>query len=229
MVEELNRSIVALTLVGMGIMGALRGAKNKAVRSLAIAAASRRELTGATLTVLGDSFTAGPEAFPYKLATHMGWAVRYVDGQGGTGYVAGASTYPERVKDLPRADVLLISGGYNDTWNVVTGTKTIAEVQQAVDATLGAAHRVGARVIVVGPFWSRLEPVPAEAYAINDYVRGAAHSRGFQFVDVLTDNWVTPENRAGVISEDNTHPSPRGQAYIAERLAATLPESLPAA
>lgn len=173
---------------------------------------------------MGDSFTAGPDAFPRKLADRMGWAVRYIDGQGGTGYVAGPSTYPERIKDLAavRADVLLISGGYNDTWNVVAGTKSMTEVRAAVDATLDDAVKAGSRVIVVGPFWSRLEPVPAEANSINDYIHGAARSHGFQFVDVLTDNWVTPENRAAIISEDNTHPSPAGQDYIAERLAAAV-------
>jgi lysophospholipase L1-like esterase len=176
---------------------------------------------------MGDSFTAGPDAFPRKLADRMGWAVRYIDGQGGTGYVAGPSTYPERIKDLAavRADVLLISGGYNDTWNVVTGTKSMTEVRAAVDATLDDASKAGSRVIVLGPFWSRLEPVPAEAYEINDYIHGAALSHGFQFVDVLTDNWVTPENRAGIISEDNTHPSPAGQDYIAERLAEAVAAS----
>jgi lysophospholipase L1-like esterase len=209
-------------------MGALRGSKNKAVRRWSIAAASRQELPGTTLTALGDSFTEGAEAFPRKLAERMGWAVRYVDGQGGTGYVAGAMTYPERIRDLPPADVLLISGGYNDTWNVVTGTKTITQFQAAIDATLDAARQIAPKVVVIGPFWTRREETPAEAYAINDYVHGAALARSFRFVDVLTDNWVTPENRAGIISEDDTHPSQAGQDYIADRLAVLLVTSAPA-
>lgn len=205
----------------MGIVSALRSVKNQTARKAAIKAASTVQPQGITLTVMGDSFTEGPGAFPGKLAERLGWTVRYVDGQGGTGYVAGPMTYPERIKDLAtvRADVLLISGGYNDTWNVVTGTKALTQVKEAVDATLDAAAIVGERVIIVGPFWTRVEPAPAESYAINDYVHGAALLRGFQFVDVLTDNWVTPANRAGIISEDDTHPSREGHDYIAERLA----------
>lgn len=208
----------------MRFLGALRGAKNKAVRSWSIAVASRKKLSGTTLIVLGDSFTEGPEAFPQKLAESIGWAVRYVDGQGGTGYVAGAMTYPERIKNLAavRSDVMLISGGYNDTWSVVTGTKTLSEVQAAVDATLDSAAPLADQVIIIGPFWSRLEPTPPEAYAVNDYVHGAALARGYYFIDVLARNWITPENRKGLISEDETHPSQSGQAFIAERIAAVL-------
>lgn len=218
----------------MGIISALRSAKNQAARKRAIKA-SARPIEGTALTAIGDSFISGEphvphaETFPYKLAELMGWTVRYADGQGGTGYVAapednGSAPYPARIKDLAqaRADVALISGGYNDTWNVVTGTKTITQVKEAVDATLDAAALVGGKVIVVGPFWTRSEEAPAEAYAINDCVHGAALLRGYQFVDVLTDNWVTPENRVGIITEDDTHPTLAGQRYIADRLAVAL-------
>lgn len=219
----------------MEIIDRLRSVKNRIARKAAIRAASRDHLAGMTLTALGDSFVAGEphvrasETFPHKLADSMGWTVRFADGQGGTGYVAcpdgnGSAPYPERIKDLTvfRSDVLLISGGYNDTWNVVTGTKTITQVQAAIDATLDAARQVAHKVVVIGPFWTRREETPAEAYAINDYVHGAALARGFRFVDVLTANWVTPENRVGIISEDDTHPSQAGQDYIADRLAVLL-------
>jgi lysophospholipase L1-like esterase len=218
----------------MGIVGTLRSAKNQAARKAALRRASKRSIEGKALVVLGDSFVAGePHApasatFPHKLAATMGWTVRFADGQGGTGYVApgvnGSAPYPERIKDLAAvpADVLIISGGYNDTWNVVMGVKTTAQVHAAIDATLDSAAAVAGKVIVVGPFWTRVEPAPAEACAINDYVHGAALARGFRFVDVLTDNWVTPENRAGIISEDDTHPSPAGQDYIAERIASLV-------
>ncbi|MGN7250034.1 SGNH/GDSL hydrolase family protein [Arthrobacter sp. SAFR-014] len=221
----------------MSFLGALRGAKNRASRRYAIRSASKHAATGPMLTVLGDSFVAGEphvpasETFPHKLAHSMGWTVRFADGQGGTGYVApggdGSAPYPVRIQDLAAvpADVLLISGGYNDTWNVVTGVKSISQVQAAIDSTLHAAPRVAPKVIVVGPFWTRPEETPAQAYAINDYVHGAALARGFRFVDVLTDNWVTLENRAGIISEDDTHPTAAGQDYIAARLAVVLADA----
>lgn len=122
---------------------------------------------------LGDSFVAGEphvpasETFPHKLAATMEWTVRFADGQGGTGYVAsgvnGSAPYPDRIKDLAAvaADVLLISVGYNDAWNVITGPKTLAEVQVAIDDTLDAAGELASSVIVMGPSLTRIEAAPA--------------------------------------------------------------------
>ncbi|MGN7252773.1 SGNH/GDSL hydrolase family protein [Arthrobacter sp. SAFR-014] len=216
----------------MRVVEKLKVVRNTAKRKLSIRVASRSKFNKETLTVLGDSFVTGAPyvpaegTFPHLLADHMGWSVRYCDGQSGTGYVArpagnGSSSYPDRLKDLlpVSADNLLITGGYNDTWNVVTGLVSMDEVFLAVDKTLNSARSVGRHVVIVGPFWTRVEGVPHEAYTINRYLKRGAESRGFRYIDVLTDNWITPENRHRVISSDSTHPSSAGQEYIADRLA----------
>lgn len=219
----------------MGIFKRLCSFKNQVIRARAIRTAARGAIWTPTLTVLGDSFVAGDPSepatttFPHQLATLMGWAVRYSDGQGGTGYAAspsgnGSAAYASRIDDLLiiPSEFLLISGGYNDTWNVVTGAKTMNEVRSAIDATLESAAGFQAEVIVVGPFWTRHGTTPIEAFEINDHLQRGAAERGFRFVDVLTSNWITPENRACAISSDDTHPTQAGQDYIASRLAAVL-------
>lgn len=194
-------------------------------RGALTAALRRPRPAGTTMVALGDSFVSGEpdfttaDTFVPIVAAQLGLHLLFSDGQGGTGYIrdaySRADTFSRRLPDLERfhADVLLISGGYNDTWEM---RKHGADAPTAATRTLELANGVAGRVIVVGPIWPRDEPIPAEAVTLAEVIEETCARLGFTFIDSI--RVFEGRDRAAVIGADGTHPTLAGQALLAEHI-----------
>lgn len=196
---------------------------------------------GRRIIVIGDSFTEGTGALSSidGYASLAGYGVGIDDvwasGSGATGYLnngslAGKTTFRGRAQnDVLRwnPDLIVVAGGIND------GAFTAAQITTEA-GLLFAMLKAGApdaRIVVLSPFWPNGTTV-ASILPISAAINSAAVAAGLQFIDMVTDPWITGSGKVGTpngtgnadlyISSDGTHPSPAGHVYIGGRIAAAM-------
>ncbi|WP_051108945.1 SGNH/GDSL hydrolase family protein [Actinomadura flavalba] len=184
---------------------------------------------------IGDSYTVGnrttrPET-TYASATGrlLGWHV-FLGGRAGTGFVStgtGAQAFgplfEAQLGWRPAPDLLIVSGGHNDT--------RFPPVQVAGAARellrLAAQRWPGTRQVLIGPLWGHEAPPPT-ALAVRDALSAVAAESKIPFVDPIAEQWITGDQSAGTgnattyIRPDGVHPTPAGHRYLATRLVQDL-------
>lgn len=184
---------------------------------------------------LGDSYTTGklgqtPEqTYAAETARILGWQV-ILGGYRQTGFIAKgrigkdfAQLYDEQLAWRPAPDLVIVSGGHNDQRHPPEA------VGEAARQLLGTIHQHwnGARMILIGPMWGSGSP-DKEVTAIRDAMAKVAADSHVPFIDPLGEQWITGDRAKGTgnapqyILSDDTHPTPAGARYIAERLVADL-------
>lgn len=172
------------------------------------------------LWVVGDSWSDPGYAgdcrwgWPWLVGRRLGWGVRN-SAQGGAGYVTvnGAGwTFPVQVARFAGpADVVVVVGSVNDL-----GCDPAAVGEAAADCYRVIGVATGAPLLVVGP--QSAGPPPVELGLLRDAVAGAAAQVGAVFCDAL--EWTA--GRPELIDPASHHPSPAGQAFLADTLAPVL-------
>ena len=187
---------------------------------------------------VGASYTAGVGAQPptngyaYLAARAMGWDAR-VDAIPGTGYlnqgppVGGQlkdNSFPTRLAHLPITpvpNILVLQGGRNDVGYPP------AILQAAVQRTIGIVRQrfSKTRIVLLGPIPASLPPDRGELNVAH-VLREAARSGGVDFIDPISEGWVTIENELGFRGNVPAHPDNAGYAYFAKRLVIDLDQLL---
>ncbi len=181
------------------------------------------------ILIVGASYTQGLGAEPatrgyaYLVGPMLGWPSE-VHGIAGTGYLNPGprqqGTFAEQIARLPASfdpGVLLIQGGRND------GAYPQARLEQAINATIGLAHRHfrNARIVLLGciPPRTPVDPGELRAEAALGHV---AHTDKIAFIDPLREHWITVANAPGFAGRVPGHPNNAGYAYIADRVTRDL-------
>lgn len=183
-----------------------------------------------TALFIGDSYASGgyrgvtpAQAFPCRAAAALHWRCE-LDALGATGYAAdgtpfvpgGHKAYGQRLPHTrnvhPDPDVIVVTGGRNDT------AQLIGPASRQYLADLATAYP-GVRIIVVEPFW--MGPVPADVAQARLAVKASAESVGATWIP--TQDWLT----AADLSWDLIHPTLAGQAAITGHLTAALRAAVP--
>lgn len=181
------------------------------------------------VAVYGDSFTSGTG---YGGLGPANWTVLVRDrlrlnlandAVSGSAYVrvlAGLHSsfpYAAAVWPVPDAAVVLLFGGVNDSQQDPNAVGMQATVQIAV-ARAGSPR---AQIVVVAPQWPATPPT-ANLLAIRDQVAAAAQQPGVTYVD--PSGWF--QGHPDLIASDGLHPTDRGHAYLADRLAPIIADAL---
>lgn len=188
--------------------------------------------SGASVLIVGDSFTAGLNATAAEkrwasiAAQTLGWEAT-IDGVSGTGFTNGVAEdgtpgadFTSRILAQAQRDVeydaVVLQGGLNDA------LAEPATEAKNVRAAVGAAQRAwpDAHVLVFGP----TAPGPTVEYrAILAAIRESASDAGAIFID--TDEprpWINTGNADLFDSGDGVHPNDSGHAYLAARFVAAI-------
>jgi lysophospholipase L1-like esterase len=181
------------------------------------------------ILIMGASYTVGVGAVPrsegyaYLLGAKLQWQSE-VRGISGTGYLNPGPRHQGDFAhqlagmnpNLPPS-VVLLQGGRND------GNYPQAELEKAVDATIREVHQRfhQAKLVLLGPIPPRL-PVDHGELKVEAAIGHVAHSDGVQFIDPISEHWITAANAAGFAGLVVGHPNNAGYAYIADRVAADL-------
>ncbi|MFW0795326.1 SGNH/GDSL hydrolase family protein [Gordonia sp. CPCC 205515] len=175
----------------------------------------------AGVAVIGGSVTAGADnrvVWPTLLARHTGLPVANL-AQPGAGFAADgagghAYTYQADRAAATRFPVVLVATEQADNEFVDSDSNAIAV---GVRDVLNKIAMNGQRALVVGPTW--YEPqIPETVRRVADAVRQVAESAGVPFLNALDPPWL---NFADMKS-DYSGPNDRGQAVIADKVAAWL-------
>jgi lysophospholipase L1-like esterase len=200
---------------------------------------------GPAVLLIGDSYTEGPTtpdlSYGCLMATELEWECN-VAAQPGTGYVNGGPghriqigelTVPStslverlpRLRELHRADVVILDAGRNDVQFDMT------EVMRAFSETLMQVIRTwpNSRVVVIAP-WFVNEPVirpPGLAgRTVGDEFRLLLRSSpDFAAVDLIDPGalgWFVGTDVSLYVSDDGIHPNAEGVTRIADLLTAAL-------
>lgn len=204
---------------------------------------------------MGDSITEGiaaaeqADAWPQYVASRLGWEDPWVDGQGGSGYLApgangGTPFQPRMVFDYQyQPDVIVLFGGINDR-PVSNVLYTPAALQAAVSALLtdiehnapvGVNSGIAPTVYVLG-CWMNTGSPGADIIAANNAIKAAALAAGVTFID--TASWVTGTGHVGattgvgnadfvISSADGLHPTDEGHKMIGWRVADAILATYP--
>jgi lysophospholipase L1-like esterase len=180
--------------------------------------------------VFGDSWTYGSAAslptlgYAYVIGERLGWQTT-VDGVRGSGYLKPGlegGSYGERIAALDPAldpDLVIVEGSINDRRLPASGYR------EAVTAAWDALAELypEATIVIMGPA-PQVLPVEAATARIDADLSALASSRGWWYVSPIEEDWITPENYASVIDTGigRDHPSTKGHAYLADRLAESL-------
>jgi lysophospholipase L1-like esterase len=181
------------------------------------------------LWVLGDSWT-DPRTYPWHplqgwpqlVAARLGLGL-VNSGVSGSGYAStgGLPNFPGQAAQGrgAGADVVLVWGSLNDPNKGYAPADTLAGAR----ATYGLIGRLcpDAPLIVFGPQWYATAPT-ALLLSFRDVVRQVAGEVGAVFVD--PSSWLV--GRPDLLQPDN-HPTPDGDAFLADRVAAELGHVLP--
>lgn len=180
------------------------------------------------VAVIGDSYTSGT---PKGGRGDKGWPAIAearldaeginttidVGAEGGSGYVARGQyglTFADQVPKVvePNDKLVVILGSSNDSRDVPP-----EQLQAAVQSTLADIKTTAtqAKLLVVGPFYTRPNPPPA-LLAVRDIVKAQADAVGATFIDPLAEGWVA--ERPELISDDGAHPTDEGHRYLADKL-----------
>ncbi|MCH5645482.1 SGNH/GDSL hydrolase family protein [Gordonia sp. ABSL49_1] len=177
--------------------------------------------------IIGDSSTAGTKfggqgaanwatIVVNRLADEGNVTSVIVDGKGGSGYLKvgleGTTfvTETDRLVDSDTVGVLYF-GSSNDVdvaGDVATAVSRCAQIIKQ--------RSPNARVIAVGPAWSRAEPYTPN---LLDYVAtldDAWGAEGATFVDPLSEDWLG--DRVGMVGGDGVHPTDRAHSIYADRM-----------
>lgn len=206
------------------------------------------QYVGPTAVWIGDSFSEGTganwwwDSWAMKAGQWLGWNI-CPSAVGATGYLAnggggGKVTYRSRltadvVNAYPNADIVVVSGGYNDT-----GSFTAAQ-EQTEAALLFAAIKSGlpnATLVVCLPNWPHGVVATGTETQFRDGILAAATGIADYVVDPLLypsgTSWITGTGRVGATTgngnadfftgTDNTHPSQAGHDYMGRRFAQTM-------
>lgn len=184
---------------------------------------------------LGDSYTAGigdttrDETYAALTAQKLGWQV-IVAGHAGTGLLAPgrdgntfSRAFEKQLAWRPAPDMAIIVGGHNDwpyppSLEETTATRLIDQMRKRWPRT---------HMLMVGPMWGSAEP-RTEVLGIRDAWKRTAKKANLPFIDPLAERWITGSRDSGTgnapryILKDNTHPTPAGHRYFADRLVADL-------
>lgn len=228
--------VVCVVAVGLAAVLAFRAPDPGPARS-ALTAGELQALTAPVaarkpMLIVGDSYSAGyngvagDDTFACAVAEALQMAC-VKDAQGGTGYVNPGTRADDR--DNPTnayggrlARTAAELGGTTPALIVVTGGRNDLDhpgVRAAARSYVTALRVLypAARLVVVEPFWGDTT-APAPVERIRADVHAAARAAGARWVP--TGDWLTP----ALIGPDGVHPTPAGQARIADRLATDLRE-----
>lgn len=182
--------------------------------------------------VFGDSWTYGSAATPitsgyaYVLGDLLGWDVT-VDGIRGSGYLRpgiDGPSYGDRIAALDPdldPDLVIVQGSIND--RLLYDDDTYADIVNTVWDSLVALYP-NAQIVILGPA-PHLLPTHAGTQAIDHDLAILAANRSWWYISPIAEAWITDANFVEVIDTSElaaNHPSVRGHAYLAERLAADL-------
>lgn len=176
---------------------------------------------------VGDSFTVGSgpvrtwQTYATETARQLGWQP-VIAGAGGTGYVnqgrVGRTFEQSFMAELawrPAPDLLVISGGHNDSrWPATTVRQAAARLVWSVKA-----HWPGTRIVMVGPIW--IDRAPPSAYLLRDALAEVAARERVAFLDPLARRWIEGR-RSEVLLPDGVHPTLGGHNKLARWLAGAL-------
>lgn len=190
----------------------------------------------AAVAIIGDSYTSGtrmggrdekgwPAIATSRLdAKGIKTAVE-VGAEGGSGYVARGQfglTFADQVPKVvkPNDKLVVIAGSSNDSRDVPPEA-----LQPAVKFTLDAIKATApeAKVLVVGPFYTRPDP-PQAILTVRDIIRTEAETVGATFVDPVAEGWVA--ERPELVSSDQAHPTDDGHIYLADKLTPLIAQQL---
>jgi lysophospholipase L1-like esterase len=183
---------------------------------------------------LGDSYTTGrigqiPEqTYAADTARILGWQV-IIGGYRGTGFVAKghigkafAALFDEQFGWRPAPDLIIVSGGHNDSPHQPAAVAWAArQLLAKIQLRWPKTH-----ILLMGPMWGG-DPKP-NVLAVADTLRGVAEAGHVPFVDPLRERWITGDRDKGTgnapryILPDATHPTAEGAHYIAALLVADL-------
>lgn len=178
-----------------------------------------------TVIVIGDSWTGGSNmntsqstlwwnVLSNKLPVNIQTAAI-----GGSGYVATnpnepGNTFLKRATsiDFSGASAVVFFGSLNDE------SRSPTQIKQNAAAAYAAvkADAPNARLVVVGPQWPRSNP-PADQLANSAAVHSAATAAGATWVDPVALGWFDTPSR--LIGSDGVHPTDKGHAYLATKMA----------
>ncbi|QZT58414.1 SGNH/GDSL hydrolase family protein [Mycolicibacterium austroafricanum] len=191
------------------------------------------------IAFIGDSYTAGTpvggqreHGWPALLVTQLlaqGIEVRpQVAARRGAGYIKRGSSqngaFIDQVQEVvDRSDRLVVIFGSPNDANAASDRLTAA-----VKGTISEVRRVapGAKILAVGPVWTRPEPSPGVLQA-RDIVKAEATAASVTFVDPVADAWFI--NRPDLLGADAVNPTDAGHVFMAERLAPVIAQLLQAA
>ncbi|WP_436700276.1 SGNH/GDSL hydrolase family protein [Nocardioides sp. BYT-33-1] len=172
--------------------------------------------SGASVLVIGDSYSVGVGARPER-----SWPVRLpgrvrVDGFSGSGFSSGASacgdvSYATRAAaGVAAADLLVVEGGLNDA------DQPTADLQAGFDRLM--RELAGRSVLVVGP-----PPAPRLRYddvaAVDATLARLAADHGAAYLSMLDVELS--------YDDDRLHPDAAGHRVFGDRVAARVRELLP--
>jgi hypothetical protein len=236
-----SASRVARVLLGLVILACAAGALTLYIghtTSQRPVAAARIQKVAATsqdrILFVGASYTEGLGATPrtngyaYLAAHDMGWQAR-IDAIPGTGYLNPGPPIDGQHKDgtfatrlahissTPAPEILVLQGGRNDSGY------PMQQLRDAVEHTVAVAKSrfTHARIVLLGPIPASFPPNRGELDVARE-MRIAARASGADFVDPISEGWITVENEVGYVGHVPAHPDNAGYAYIAKKLVVDL-------
>ncbi|MFI7152955.1 SGNH/GDSL hydrolase family protein [Nonomuraea sp. NPDC050022] len=172
---------------------------------------------------VGDSFTVGSGPVPLwrtyatESARLLGWQP-VIAGAGGTGYLNQGrvgrtfqESFEAELAWRPAPDMLIISGGHNDSpWSPTN-------VRRAAASLISEArtHWPRTRILMIGPIW--LHDTPRKAYRLRDALSGLAQQEAVPFLDPLAEQRITG-TPPGQLLPDGIHPTAEGHLHLAQWL-----------
>lgn len=178
---------------------------------------------GASVLVMGDSWSAGASADPGlgyvdRLIARTGWNVT-LDAVPGTGYqstmAASAQTYQQRASALPdiAPELVIIQGGLNDfKSNLDALPASVTATVEAVEAKYPSAQ-----IVLLGPGTFQL-PVPETVGRVDSILGDVARRTGVFYISPQDSGWMTPENFSTFWDPDTQHPTTAGHELWEARL-----------
>lgn len=212
-------------LVPVALADARAGASAPAAVEESIPPLPEPEKQWPDAVILGDSYTEG--AGSSTTSRERRWSTLMSDAMEwdevnlsvpGTGYAAGGAErrsfeflIDEIVARSP--DVVLVSGGRNDTWFAATdvgaaATRLFARLAEDVP---------DAEVIVISPWWDD-DAAPTTFDEAVDAIRVAAQTAGVRYLDT----GQPLSGRAELLSPDGVHPNDDGHAALADAVLTAL-------
>jgi lysophospholipase L1-like esterase len=182
---------------------------------------------------VGDSFTAGAvlqdahDAYPELIARKTNWDL-HVDAQGATGFIADGqgtgngdtSRLVDRLaadkQNFPRINLLIVDAGRNDL------SYPPEDIANAISEYLTRARKQwpDSKIVEIFPAFVSSTPVDSRPQLLNK-VSTSVFAVDGTLVDPYAEDWYANIDTASLVI-DGVHPDPRGNAYIADRLIASL-------